>query len=125
MRKWTCILLLVSIAVALAILYAFNPEETTFMPRCTFRMLTGWSCPGCGLLRFVHAALHGRFLEAIAYNYMLLLLLPYVLLLAIERLVLTGQTQKRWQNIIEGRVLTMALCLLAPLWFVLRNMLNI
>ena len=118
-------MIVVGIAIVLALLYVFNPSETQLAPKCLWKSLTGWSCPGCGMQRFLHAFMHGRFAEAFAYNYLLVLLLPYVAMLSVERLVLKGQAQQKWRKIIEGRTLTTALCVIAPGWFIIRNILNI
>ena len=113
------------IAVVLALYYWFNPVEASFAPKCMFKAVTGWSCSGCGMQRFLHAFMHGRFLEAIQYNYMLVLLLPYLLLYGIERFLLTGETQMRWRKVLEGRVMTISLIALAPAWLIVRNILHI
>jgi hypothetical protein len=115
-----------AVAVAgIAYYYWVNPAEASIVPKCLFRQLTGWSCPGCGMQRFLHAFLHGRFVEAISYNYMLVFLLPYTLLFAIERLLLQGETQRKWRNVLEGKAMTYACCIMAPAWFIVRNILNI
>lgn len=111
--------------VVLALLYLFNPVETVLAPKCVFHSVTGWSCPGCGMQRFLHAMMHGRFLEAIRYNYLLVVLIPYIILFGIQRLCLSGETQQRWRKILEGRTVTYSLCILAPAWFVVRNILHI
>ena len=51
--------------VVLTLLYLFNPVETEYAPKCIFHAVTGLSCPGCGMQRFLHAFMHGNFLEAI------------------------------------------------------------
>ena len=113
-----------SIAV-LGLLYVFNPVETPFAPKCLFKWTTGWSCAGCGMQRFLHAFMHGRFAEAISYNYMLILLIPYTILYGLERLVLTGKSQLQLRNIIEGRIATYTLIAIAPCWMIVRNILHI
>ena len=45
-----------------------DPLEAWFFPRCPFFVLTGLKCPGCGTTRAFHAALHGRFAEALRFN---------------------------------------------------------
>ena len=44
----------------IALLYAFDPKRAAFFPSCPFRLITGWSCPGCGTLRALHALFHGH-----------------------------------------------------------------
>lgn len=111
--------------VVLTLLYLFNPVETEYAPKCIFHAVTGLSCPGCGMQRFLHAFMHGNFLEAIRYNYMLIVLIPYLLLFGIERFILIGERQKRWNSIIEGRVISAIMIILAPSWFIIRNILHI
>lgn len=117
--------IMAGIAVVLALLYWFNPVETGFAPKCLFKQFTGLSCAGCGMQRFLHAFLNGRFAEAIAYNYMLVVLLPYLVLFGIERLLLTGTTQKRWRAALENKYTAAAGCTIGVGWFIVRNILNI
>jgi hypothetical protein len=46
------------------------------LPRCPFKMLTGWSCPGCGSTRMLHELLHGDIAGAARYNIVALLMTP-------------------------------------------------
>lgn len=114
-----------TIIVVLTLLYIFNPVETPFAPKCIFHELTGWSCSGCGMQRFLHAFMHGRFVEAFSYNYMLILIIPYTILFGLERLVFTGKLQQNLHNIIEGRIVTYTLIAIAPCWMIIRNILHI
>lgn len=53
------------ILVAVVVIYFFvDPASTTLAPRCHFKALTGFDCPGCGFQRALHAALHGDFATA-------------------------------------------------------------
>ena len=125
MRLWKIALLVLACMAGAAFYYVYNPTEVTLVPRCLFKQLTGWSCPGCGMQRFLHAMLHGRVFEAISYNYLLVFLLPYTSLFALEQLVLTGKAQQRLKAIVEGKVMTYFCCIMAPAWTLLRNILNI
>lgn len=125
MRRKKIIISLAIAAIVLGLLYIFNPTDTTLAPKCAFHAVTGLSCPGCGMQRFLHAFLHGHFAEAFHYNYLLVILLPYLILLGIEELLLSGETKERWKRVIEGRVLVITMIILAPSWFVIRNILNI
>jgi len=113
------------VITVLVLLYIFNPTETSVAPKCVFKAITGWSCSGCGMQRFIHAFLHGRILEAIQYNYMLVVFLPYLLLFGIEQLVLSGETQKRWKRVIEGRTVTITMAVIVFGWVFVRNIFHI
>ena len=106
-------------------MYMFNPIDYWWMPHCMLKHLTGLSCPGCGMQRFLHAAMHGRVAEAVSYNYLLLLLIPYAVLLGAERTVLTGRARQRLKAVVEGRAAITLCCVTAVAWFVVRNILNI
>ena len=49
---WTGVVLVLLLA-----LYSFNPVNYVLMPKCAFKLATGYSCPGCGFLRATHAAI--------------------------------------------------------------------
>lgn len=125
MRTKKIIISLAIATVVLGFLYIFNPIDTALAPKCVFHSITGLSCPGCGMQRFLHAFMHGHFIEAFHYNYLLLILIPYLILLGIEKLFLTGETKVRWKSVIEGRTMAIAMIILAPSWFIIRNILNI
>ena len=65
-------LLLVSCFLIAVVFWLFKKLQGSVsgLP-CLFRSATGYSCPGCGAQRAVHALLHGHFVEAIRYNYFL------------------------------------------------------
>ena len=56
------------LVAGLTVIAVFPPLETPWYPKCTFREVTGYHCPGCGTARAIHSLCHGRFLQAIAYN---------------------------------------------------------
>ncbi|MCM1071649.1 MAG: DUF2752 domain-containing protein [[Clostridium] fimetarium] len=55
-------------AAALIALWYGVHAATGFMPRCLFRELTGWKCPGCGSQTALMALLGGKPGEAFAAN---------------------------------------------------------
>jgi hypothetical protein len=60
----------------LALLAVFDPARYGFYPRCYFKMLTGWDCPGCGGLRAAHQLLHGHLRAAFSLNPLLFVVVP-------------------------------------------------
>nr|WP_246216852.1 DUF2752 domain-containing protein [Mycobacterium botniense] len=83
-------------------------------PRCPFKLLTGWDCPGCGGLRMVHDLLHGELVAALADNGFLLLGIP----------VLAGWLLSRRHRgepaLPTAAVVTIAVA--AAVWTLLRNL---
>ena len=59
-------------AVLLLFVNPNNPDN--LLPKCPFKWLTGYNCPGCGATRMVHALLHGDVVVAFHYNAVLLAL---------------------------------------------------
>ena len=55
-----------------------GPHQS-WLPGCLFHRLTGWHCPGCGMTRAAHAALHGEFAKAFYFNPVGMILLPLAL----------------------------------------------
>jgi hypothetical protein len=78
---------IVALVVLVAVLFFFNPVEHGFFPRCFFRVITGWDCPGCGGLRAAHQLLHGDVRAAFALNPLLVLAFPLVVYFAARPLV--------------------------------------
>ena len=65
---------------ALYFLIVVKPNDQSYFPRCQFHSITGLHCPGCGLTRSLHSALNGNIEQAITYNILAPILLPFVLL---------------------------------------------
>lgn len=107
------------------VLYWLDPAQYVFMPKCIFRMLTDWDCPGCGLQRAVHALLHGRFWEAVQYNYFLLLGIPYVLAVMYMEWFTSGEKHLRLRRVLYHRYVLYAYVALYLAWWVLRNVLGV
>ncbi|MDE6157800.1 MAG: DUF2752 domain-containing protein [Muribaculaceae bacterium] len=60
----------------LCVFYYYADPASAWMPRCFFRYLTGYDCPGCGFQRALHAALHGNIAAAWGYNPFVFFALP-------------------------------------------------
>ncbi len=98
---------------AACVLYACDPMETSWMPQCWWRQLTGTDCPSCGSLRAGHALLHGHVAEAMAYNPFLLAGFPV--------LGVVTWCEYKSRHHLEHRVVT-AYVVLYLSWWLLRNL---
>lgn len=67
------------LAASVAYLFVFEPGKTGFFPVCPFRALTGFTCPGCGSTRGLHALVHGDVAGAFKFNPLFVLALPFLL----------------------------------------------
>ncbi len=67
----------VAVPVAASILYTYSPTEHSYLP-CPFHWLTGLHCPFCGSTRCVYSLMHGNIRQALAYNSLLVILLPMI-----------------------------------------------
>lgn len=56
------------VAAAAGVLFAFDPNFSSFYPGCVFYHATGLLCPGCGSLRALHQLLHGNVITALRFN---------------------------------------------------------
>ncbi len=61
-----------------AFLLLVDPAAAGWMPPCPFHALTGLQCPGCGSLRAIHSLLHGHGAQALAYNPLTCIGLPFL-----------------------------------------------
>jgi hypothetical protein len=79
-RHLAPMLFVASLLVAAAgVLFWFNPSEHNFYPLCLFHQTTGLLCPGCGALRALHHLLHGHLIQALHYNLVLVMSLPFLM----------------------------------------------
>ncbi len=58
-----------------------NPTNAAWFPKCLFKQLTGFDCPGCGTARAIHAAAHGDFSAAFHYNPILVVAIPFCVII--------------------------------------------
>ena len=125
MRPKRIIILLAIALVCGVLLYGVNPSQHLLMPKCAFKALTGWSCPGCGFQRAAHAFFHGHFIEAISYNYYMAYTVPYLL----SFLVVWAAPDYSWSGklkaFIENPHVVYFYVITYFIWLVVRNLLHI
>ncbi|MBR1889921.1 MAG: DUF2752 domain-containing protein [Alloprevotella sp.] len=98
-----------------------DPSLNVWAPKCTFKMLTGLQCPGCGLQRAMFALLHGHVTEAMGYNWFLIIVTPYLLLLVLGEFWPKGYARTRIQAFTENRHTLFIYLFLYILWGIVRN----
>ena len=96
-RRASVFLLWLTIAAAGVFLFVHEPGKSALFPGCPFRILTGFTCPGCGTTRGLHQLLHGNISAAFQLNPLLILALPLLLyaLLSYTIPVMRGQPIRR------------------------------
>lgn len=55
--------------------YTYDPSDGAGL-ECTFKLITGYDCPGCGSQRALHAFLHGDIHKAWSFNPMIFFAIP-------------------------------------------------
>lgn len=117
--------LLAAVLVAASIYYyTCDPLNAgSHTPRCVVFSLTGFRCPGCGLQRALHAALHGHLWEAWQYNFFLPLALALLLFVVIGTCI--GTSTNVFSRVATHRYVLYPFAAIYILWWVLRNVLNL
>lgn len=68
---------LAAVALAAAVLLRFPPGQYSFYPQCPIYRYLHLECPGCGSTRALAALLHGHVAEALRFNALTTLLMPF------------------------------------------------
>lgn len=119
LRPWAWFAVAVALGGMVWLYGSFDPATTPF-PRCLFKVVTGWDCPGCGSQRALHAALHGHFGQALRYNALLALLAPLLLALALAPWM--GTRWPRVYRVVYSTPFILALLGVIVVFTVVRNL---
>ncbi len=103
-----------------AYLFVFEPGKTGFFPACPFRLLTGFTCPGCGSTRAVHQILHGHFATAFMLNPLLLLAIPFILFAFLRYSVIVMRGGVPRPNTLPASVIYAMFVIIVSFW-IFRN----
>ena len=101
--------------------YTIDPGSSARAPKCMFKVLTGWDCPGCGSQRAFHAILHGDFSAAWHFNPFVFFAVPAAIYYGI---VEWGRC--RWPRLYAASIRPVVLIPITVAivgWWVLRNVL--
>lgn len=114
------------ILVALGVFYYFvNPAVQQFPVKCSWRLLTGTSCPACGTQRAINALAHGHVLQALGYNYFFVLSIPYALIAVLVSWYNRGHRLDGLKRLAFHPVTLKAYVILFFAWWIIRNLLHI
>ena len=107
--------------VLLALLYYFvDPAQSVWVPKCPFRLLTGYDCPACGNQRALHALLHGRWLAALRFNPVSILSIPYFAAVVYTSCSHSARAL-RMRPVVQHPTVIRCYALLLAVWWVVRN----
>ena len=123
-KKIVLLCLAITVFVLLVIIYGkFNPENSHLYPKCPFRLLTGYECPGCGSQRAVHYLLNGKIDSAIHANALLVFSIPYILLLFLAELLKSKSRffMRLYKILFSSKAIWMVFVIII-IWWVGRNL---
>lgn len=111
--------------VAVVVLFFLDPSQHALMPKCVFKLLTGYSCPGCGFQRAVHAFLHGDVMGAVRFNLFLVVGVPYLLIVAVASIIPKTERTAAFRRFAFHKCWVYLYVTLFCIWWVVRNILHI
>jgi len=121
-KAYLQIVIILTAVIVLSLLYFFYPAtNSSFHPKCIFHSVTGFYCPGCGSQRATSALLHGRFGQAIDYNILLVVSLPFILYSAFVFTWNAFSERKMQQAIFYSPVFIKIVLITVVAFWILRN----
>ena len=119
-RRFTALLLWLSIAIGATYLFIFEPGKTGFFPACPFRAVTGFTCPGCGSTRGLHRLVHGDVVGAFEFNPLMVLSLPFLLYALVRYTSAAVSGRPIQKHFVKPKYLWMLCAVIMSFW-VFRN----
>lgn len=119
-KRLAALLIWFSIALGATYLFIFEPGKTGFFPSCPFRMLTGFTCPGCGSTRGLHRLLHGDVVGAFEFNPLMVLMLPFLLYALVRYTVGAVRGRPLEKHFVKPNYIWMLFALIMSFW-IFRN----
>lgn len=68
------------VAILIGVYGFLDPSDHRYFPKCPIFFSTGLQCPGCGSQRAIHQLLQGNIVQSIAFNPLVIIFLPYILI---------------------------------------------
>jgi predicted membrane protein len=116
------LIILSAAVIAISLLYFFlDARVGDIFPHCPFHTLTGFYCPGCGSQRALSSLLHADFLQAINFNTLLVISLPFLIYAAIVAVVSAFKKQRVKQKIFYSPLFVKTVLVVVVAFWILRN----
>jgi hypothetical protein len=111
------------LALAFLVIYGkFNPENVIFFPKCIFKTITGFDCPGCGIQRAIHYLLNLEFGNAFRANAFFVLVIPYILVGFIVESNNNNKSFSNIRNVFYGTKAILIVFTVVIFWWIFRNL---
>ncbi|MBQ0057719.1 MAG: DUF2752 domain-containing protein [Bacteroidales bacterium] len=121
--KW--IIPVLALSLIFTFYYFVDVSEGGIGIPCVWHQLTHTQCPSCGMQRFLSALVHGRFIEAISYNYFLIVALPYAALCVITVWYDPRHRFEPLRRVLFSANVLRAFVVIFFGWWIVRNILGI
>lgn len=121
-RLLKVILIIFSLTVILLGYYEINKVYHIGIP-CLFYKITNYKCPGCGITRALFSLIRGNIKEAIYYNKILILMVPFIVIYFGYKsylYIINIRSNKKIERILN--IWAYILLIIAILYGVFRNM---
>lgn len=105
--------------------YLVNPIMQHYPIQCIWKVLTGTQCPACGFQRALHALLHGRYGEALSYNYFFIISIPLAFIAILSEWYNYHHIFDGLHAFVHHQYTIKTYVVLYFTWWVLRNILSI
>jgi hypothetical protein len=112
-------IIVIFVAIVVGLYFFIDPASTPAMPKCTFKLLTGLQCPGCGSQPAIHALLHGDVAAAWRFNAMMVASIP-VLAVLIPVLCMRRRYPKLYTRVFGTTTCWVVFAVIMG-WWILRN----
>lgn len=119
-RRSTVIAIWALLIAGAVYLFVFEPGISGFFPQCPFRLVTGFTCPGCGITRALHQILHGHFVAAFMLNPLFVLLGPFLLFALLRYSVIVMRGGRPRPNALPASVIYGLFFVILSFW-IFRN----